>query len=298
MTRLARLIPAACALTVALASAAAAVPAAGISGAVEWDRMAITAEISLDLAASGLRLPAGRMQGEAMLAAEYLRLIRSAILGIQVDSASSVADLIARGEWSLTALERLAMQARTVPPAMTPELDGLRARYTLDVGDLSAAFIRHVHPADVPRTLLPVATQAFTGVVIIAADTLQIHGREGSALVRPALFPRLWDDGMNLIFERNMLEPGVAPMVRYFPRSSLFAGGPSGLSPELAAVVGERPLRIFAEGVFGEAPTDPVISRDDALLIISSAENRALLSTGRVAVVVDDSVLRSPFAAR
>jgi len=58
--------------------------------------------------------------------------------------------------------------------------------------------------------------------------------------------------------------------------------------------VGERPLRIFARGVFGISLTDPIIAREDALLIISTAENRSLLSQGRVAIVLDDSVLKIP----
>ncbi|MCL2191386.1 MAG: polymerase [Treponema sp.] len=267
----------------------------GIDGVVEWDRMEINAVISLDLASAGIRVPAGRMQGEAMLASEYLRLIRPELLNIQVDSSSVIADLIGRGEWSLFEIENLALQARAVPPAFSPGLDRLSARYTIGIEGISEAFIRHRHPIDVPRTLTPVPAPAFTGIVIIASDVQPIHGREGSAMVRPALFPRIWDTHMNLIFERNMLDPNAGAMVRYFCRQGIFADGPTGLSPELSAVVGDRPLRVFARGVFGETPTDPIISREDALQIISTPENRGLLREGRVAIILDDSVLRNTF---
>jgi len=267
----------------------------GIDGAIEWDRMEINAEISLDLASAGIRLPAGRMQGEAILASEYLRLIRPEILNIQVDSSSVIADLIRRGEWSLFEIENLALQARSVPPALSPGFDRLSARYTIGIEGISEAFIRHRQPIDVPRTLTPVPAPSFTGIIIIASDTQSIHGREGSTLVRPSLFPRIWDTQMNLIFERNMLDPNAGAMVRYFCRRGIFAGGPTGLSPELSAVVGERPLRVFARGVFGATPTDPIISREDALQIISTPENRNLLREGRVAIILDDSVLRNSF---
>ncbi|MCL2557906.1 MAG: polymerase [Treponema sp.] len=270
----------------------------GISGTVKWDLMEISAELSLDLAGAGIRLPGGRLQGEALLSAEYLRLIRPEILGIQVDSSSTVADHILRGEWSFLELESLALQSRSVPPALSTDLGRLAASYALGISGLSRAFIRHRQPVEVPRTLSPVAAPAFTGIVIIASDELPVQGREGSALARPSLFPRVWDSRMNLIFERNMLDPSVDLMVRYFPREAIFAPVPSGLSPELAAIVGERPLRISARGLFGETPTDPIISLDDALLIISTAENRNLLRQGRVAIIVDDSLLRSSFAQR
>ena len=270
----------------------------GIDGAIEWESMEIRARVSLNLASAGIRMPAGRMQGEAILASEYLRLIRPEIMNIRVDSSSVVGDVIARGEWSLFELESLALQARVVPPALSPGFDRLSATYTLGIAGISEAFIRHRHPVDVPRTLSPVDAPAFTGIVIIASDAQQIHGRETSDLIRPALFPRIWDSQMNLIFERNMLNPGAGAMARYFCRRAVFAGGPTGLSPELAAFVGDRPLRIFARGAFGATPTDPIISRDDALMIISTQENRNLLHQGRVAIVLDDSVLSSPFAGR
>ncbi|MCL2600804.1 MAG: polymerase [Treponema sp.] len=267
----------------------------GISGAIEWERMVVNAEISLDLASAGIRLPAGRMQGEAILASEYLRLIRPEIMNIQVDSSSVIGDLIMRGEWSLFELESLVLGARAVPPALSPGFDRLSATYTLGIAGISEAFIRHRQPMDVPRTLNPISVPAFTGIIIVASDMQQVHGREGRALIRPALFPRIWDTQMNLIFERNMLDPAAGAMVRYFCRQGIFAGGPTGLSPEVAAVVGDRPLRIFARGAFGATPTDPIISREDALQIISRPENRDLLRNGRVAIILDDSMLRSSF---
>jgi hypothetical protein len=46
--------------------------------------------------------------------------------------------------------------------------------------------------------------------------------------------------------------------------------------------------------VYGIRPTDPIIDREDALLILSSEENIRLLREGRVAIVLDQSVLRNP----
>ncbi|MDR1859047.1 MAG: polymerase, partial [Treponema sp.] len=90
----------------------------GISGAVEWDKMEINAAVSLDLALAQLKLPSGRMQGEALISSEYIRLISPNIMGLQVDSSSVIGDLVGRGEWSLQDVENLALQARSVPPAL------------------------------------------------------------------------------------------------------------------------------------------------------------------------------------
>ena len=97
---------------------------------------------------------------------------------------------------------------------------------------------------------------------------------------------------MNLIYERNMFDPGIeGAMVRYVGPESVFYPTPSGLDAELAALVGLDPLRIIARGVFGIRPTDPIIDHEDALLIISSEDNRRLLREGKVAIVLDPAVL-------
>jgi hypothetical protein len=221
-------------------------------------------------------------------------MIQPAILNLQVDSSTIIADLVERGVLSLPELDRLALQARKVPPALSPDFTSLSASYTLSIAGLSSALLRHSRPADIPRTLTPVSAPAYTGIVIIATEKQPIHGMRSSALLWPCLFPKIWDTEMNLIFERNMLNPGAGAMVSYFPQRAIFSARPSGLSPEIAAVVGERPLRIFARGVFGIQPTDPIISREDALLIISLETNRNLLREGRVAIILDDSLLKNP----
>jgi len=278
------------------AMAAFGQPKIGISGTVEWDKLEINAVVSLDMASAGLKLPNGRTQSEALIASEYVRLIRPGILNLQVDSSSNIADLVNRGEWNSYDVENIALQGRSIPSALSPDFSSLLAFYTLDIDGISTALIRHRRPAEIPRTLNPVAAPAYTGIIIIADEALPVHGMRGAALVRPCLFPKIWDAGMNLIYERNMLNPDIGTMIRYFTKQELFADGPSGLSPAIAAVVGSHPLRIFARGAFGANPTDLIINNDDALQIISSEANRALLREGRVALIVNETTLKSPLS--
>jgi hypothetical protein len=256
--------------------------------------MEINAALSLDLASADIKLPTGRTHGESLLSSEYVRLIRPGILDLPVDSSATLAGLIERGEFSLLEAENLALQARAVPPALSHDLRSLRASYSVSIGGISSGLIRHSRTAEIPRTLSPVPAPSYTGIIIIAAGVLPVHGMKGSALPVPCLFPKIWDSEMNLIYERNMLEPKKATMVRYASSEDIFKPSPSGLSPEITALAGDKPLRIFARAIFGERPTDPVIDREDALLIISSEENRRLLREGRVVIVLDESVLKSP----
>ncbi|MDR1898712.1 MAG: polymerase [Treponema sp.] len=288
------------AIFLAVCAAARGQTAVGIRGTVEWERMRVETSVSLDLAAAGIRLPTGRGAGEALIAGEYLRLMGPVLFSIPVDSSSTLGDLVERGEYSLVEAERLALGAGTVPPALSPDMTRLSGGYSLNLVSLSAALIRHTRPAEVMRTLNPVPAPAYTGIIIIASEELPVHGMKGAALPLPCLFPKIWDSDMNLLYGRNMLDPPLAaerPMVRYASEDHIFRPGPSGLSAEITALVGPRPLRIFARSVFGIRPTDPIIDREDCLLIISSGENRRLLQEGKVVIVLKEEALTTPVAA-
>jgi hypothetical protein len=141
-------------------------------------------------------------------------------------------------------------------------------------------------------------TAAYTGIIIIANEELAIHGRHSKGFAAPCVFPKIWDSDMNLIYERNMLESAAVRqngMVHYSAARNIFLPTPTGLSPEVAAIVGTNPLRIIAQELYGIRPTDPVIAHEDALRILSSETNIENLRKGRVVIIVDDKALRTPF---
>ena len=88
---------------------------------------------------------------------------------------------------------------------------------------------------------------------------------------------------MNLVLDRSLVAPealsgkdgggGRSPRLRL------------GLGVEAGARVGADPMRVMALELFGDSRTDYVISREDALRILSSPGNRELLRQGRVVVV-------------
>jgi hypothetical protein len=260
-----------------------------INGALDWNKMEMEALISLNLASANIKLPAGRTLGETLISSEYLKFIMPGILELQVDSSSTLTDLAERGEFSFIEVEGIVLGARSTSPFLSADLLSLSSSYTIGLDDISTKLLRHSRPAEIRRILNPVSAPAYTGIIIIANSPLPVHGMKSSALAVPCLFPKIWDTNMNLIYERNMLEAGRKAMIRYAPARGIFEEGPTGLSGEIAALVGSRPLRIIARGLYGINPTDPVIDAQDALAIISTEENRRLLSEGKVLIILDGS---------
>jgi len=266
-----------------------------ITGLVNWETMRLNTEVTLDLASANLRLPAGRTQGESLLIAGYSTLIRPHLLELPVDSSSTLGDLVNRGDFFLTQVDVIASGANALPPAMRPDMRTMTVQHSISLLNVSTSLLQHSRPSPAVRTLSPVTAANYTGIIIIAAENLPVHGMRNSALPVPCLFPKIWDSEMNLIYDRNMLETRNSLMVRYSSLPNIFQSNPTGLSDELRQIVGDRPLRIFARGVFGINPTDLIIDRADALLIISSEANRRLLAQGRVVFILDESVLKYEF---
>jgi hypothetical protein len=270
----------------------------GIRGIIEWDRMEMSAVISLDLETAGFKLPSGRARAEARLEDEYPGLVRPVLFSIQADSSATLEDLINRGELPLHAADQLAEAARRIPPSLSSDLSAISGRYTLSLNNVAAAIIRHSQPQDIQGPLLPSPARAYTGIIIIADEELPIHGRQTGTLAKPCLFPKIWDTRMNLVYERNMTDPELGSangLIRYISRETIMRSTPSGIDPSLIPLVGENPLRIIARGIFGVQPTDPIIDEEDAGLILSNETNRRLLREGRVVIVLDKAQLKSTF---
>lgn len=268
----------------------------GITGSIKWERMELNAAVAVNLGSVGVRLPTGRIHAEEIITDEYPHLIRPYLLSIPVDSSTTLGDLLTQGEFSLQRTDTISLSARKIPPTLSLDLTVMSSQYTLNLNKLSAALIRHSRPKDTMRVLIPTPVASYTGIIIIANEALPIHGRNTSSFTLPCIFPKIWDTSMNLIYERNMVDPEIVDtMVKYVPPESIFRPTPSGLEENLATLVGPNPLRIIARGVFGLRPTDPIIDLEDALLIISSEDNRRLLREGRVAIVINGDALSSSF---
>ncbi|MDR2803237.1 MAG: polymerase [Treponema sp.] len=266
----------------------------GISGSLDWEKMRIDAELSIDLASAEIRFPSGRTQAEETLFSNYFDNVRPFILSIRLDSSTVIGDLIDSGEIPPSLIDKLAFQADREAPKYSIDFRAISSSYTIDLKNVGSQLIQHKHNARMTHIINPPPTAEYTGIIIIAQNELPVHGRNNSAELLPCLFPKIWDTEMNLIYDKTMThsnwDAGFT-MVHYTGIDSIFQNTPSGLSENLKKIVGERPLRIIARGVFGINPTDPIIDRTDALTILSSEANKRLLNEGRVAFIVPNDAL-------
>ena len=273
-------------LAIALAVAGRA-PCASESGpagpystasSIDWKSRALSLKIELDLAAAGLKLPGGRLSAERMIERDLPALAKDAVFSLQADSYRTIRETVADGSLDTEALVTLAALARAEASSFTKDLRKYVVTYSLSLDALAALFLTGASPAPIRAPLESRPTRAYTGIVIYAKGSLPVHGDSGEAKAAPCLFPRIYDSDMNLILDRSVVSP-----------EALAAGGVLGYASALGVDSGERvgsdPMRVMAQELFGDEKTDYVISREDALRILSSAGNRELLRLGKVVVV-------------
>jgi hypothetical protein len=257
-----------------------------VSREVSWETRELTIRTVFDLASAGLKLPTGRSQAEVFADMEFPRLARPTLYKLPVDSSTTVESMIETGALTPADIGAIAAAANRSASVLSGDMRYLTTSYRIDLRVLAAGLVKHHQAAQPPKTIEPRATRPFTGIVIYADERLPVHGTRSSSFAAACFFPKIWDTDMTLVYERNMEDPETAKsrgVVRY---------GYKHEDASYAERVGKNPLRILARGLFGALPTDPIIDRDDALKILSSEDNRALLKEGRVVLVLSEAALR------
>lgn len=257
-----------------------------VESRLDWVARTITVSLSLDMEAAGLRLPAGRLEAERLIEGELPAAIKVIALGLPVDSWRSLQDCVNDGSLAEEAILGLPEAAKAGPASFSKDMRHYNESFVLGLGEVASLLVRHEKARPLGTSLQYRPSRAYTGIVIRAKGSLPVHGEHVEASLAPCLFPRVYDDSMELILERNTVAP-----------EAIIAWGEAGYATSLDASamrrVGEDPLRIEAEAIFGTDRTDLIISRDDALKITALAENRALIAAGKVLFLVDEASLGS-----
>lgn len=251
-----------------------------VAAKIDWKARSLSIALTLDLRAAGLKLPSGRLEAERMAERDLAGLAKPAVLSVRYDSYRDVEDTIADGTLDARRILSLPGAARLASSSLTKDLRGYAATYELGLDSIAALYLDGYEPAPSAQPIDAVPTRDYTGIVVYAKGELPVRGEAVADRARPCLFPRIYDERMNLVLGRDMVSP-----------EALASGGVLGYADAIGlgagARVGGDPLRIMARELFGDGRTDFVISRQDALRILSSPANRALLRQGKVIVVLD-----------
>lgn len=248
----------------------------------DWQNGTIDAELQLILQKAGLKMPADRNEAFTLIRRYAPSLLKNIYLSVVVDSSHLLGNYVADGSITLNDLIRIIDESEKTDVHLSPKQDKAVLYDSAALLELSKLFIKHKNAYK--PTVPPAASisNVYSGIVIDARGSLPVHGEYVRDILRPALFPKVRDADMNIIFEKNMVIPEVAQTRRIVQYTTSLDETP------YTKFIGTAPLRIVARGLFGVNRTDPVISKEDAAKILSRPENLKLIAEGRVLIICDE----------
>ncbi|WP_315450609.1 OmpA family protein [uncultured Treponema sp.] len=251
-----------------------------------WETAQVDSKITIDLNKSGLYLPTDRNAAIRLIQQNRSSLLKNAYLSILVDSSHRIGNYLAEEKISFTDINTVINNGKNTAPILSQELQTAIIYHQNPLQELANLFVKHNAPYTPSFFPFGTASKVYTGILIDARGQLPVHGEYSSEQLNPCLFPKIWNKNMNLIYEKNIVDPDQAKK-----HSIVLYTGTLDES-EYRDRIGTEPLRIIARGVFGDNRTDPIISNEDAERILAKKENIELLRQGKIVIVCDKDTLQ------
>lgn len=257
---------------------------------VDWTNRTFTSTLNLDMKQANLSFPTGKNTASNRMNSQLPLLIKDPLLSLKVDSSYTLNDMIVNDLLSFDSITSI-IETGTKSPAIFSQTGlTLNMNHQMNLANIGILMIKHRYPYSPKEPIQQVASRKYTGIIIDARGSLPVQGEFVQDQVDPCFFPTVWDDDMNLLYEKNMTNAAIAQ------KEGIVHYDYSDDESRYQDRIGNDPLRIRARKVYGINRTDPIISRNDALKILSIPENIQLLNEGRVVILLDQERLIHPVA--
>src|SRR5574344_76222 len=261
------------------------------SSRVDWIRKSFVSDISFDTEKAGIELPSGRNTAVRRMEMKLPMLIKDPLLSLNVDSSSQLGDFVLDETLTLEQITRIILGGKTSAEVFKDDGSVLSTTNTIALTNVSSILVKQKYPYTPAEPVDSIESRPYSGIIIDARGELPVQGEYIKSRVSPCFFPCIWNENMDLVYERDMMEAAEAE------KNGIIMYGCSGEESAYAGRVGTDPLYIRAVKTYGRYRTDPVISNDDAPRILTVKENRDLLRQGKVAVILDKDLLIHDVAA-
>lgn len=255
------------------------------TSSVDWVKSQFSSKIALDIQKAHIQLPSGKSAATKRIEMQLPELIKDPLLTLNVDSSVKLGDMIIHQNLTLEQLTHIIDNSKRTPGVLSTTSNEMLVTNTIKMNEIGSLMVKHNVPYRAQTPIETISSRVYTGIVIDARSILPVHGEYTVESMEPCFFPKIWNEQMDLIYERNMVNRNIAS------ENGIVHYDISDDTPESIKRVGRDPLRITAIEVYGANRTDPVISYDDYLRIMTVPKNRDLLRDGKVVILLDKGML-------
>ncbi|MCF0242185.1 MAG: OmpA family protein [Treponema sp.] len=248
---------------------------------IDWTTKIFKSQITLDTVKAGITLPSGKKTASMKIKTKTPELIQRPLLTLFVNNTESLGDKVRSNAITLDNISEIIENGKTTPDVMSPDTKKIKTTNTLNIDSISNILVKHKYGYKPEEPIESVPSRPYSGIIIDARGQYPVHGEYIKSDVYPSFFPQIWDEEMNTVFEKNMVNPKTSE------NKGIVAFDWSDDNARYKDRVGYDPLYIRAVQVYGRNRTDPVIKRSDALKILTVPENVNLLSEGKIVILLD-----------
>ena len=239
---------------------------------VNWITGEFVTELSLDTVAANLKMPTGKKSATTLMNHKMPVLIQAPLLSLYSDANQNIEDKIILEELALDDVYNFIMEGEVSTFTFTRDLKTFNTKKTLQLTDIGKYLVKHNQPYTPNIPINTVPSRSYSGIIIDARGANHVHGEYIESETYPCLFPTIWTEDMESVYERNLVEPSVIKekgLVGYHYSDDI---------KDYEDRVGADPLYIKATEVYGRNRCDPIIKTKDALKILTIPENLELMS--------------------
>jgi outer membrane protein OmpA-like peptidoglycan-associated protein len=248
---------------------------------INWITRDFTSRLTMDTEKAKITMPSGKKSASAKIKSKMPQLIQPPLLSLFADSNSYLSDMVITEQITLDQIYNFITGGYKTPDVFSPDAKELNTTNYLNIKELNKELVQTKFASKPERTIEMIPSRQYTGIIIDARGALHIHGEYIDSQTYPCLFPKIWDEDMNLVYEKNYAKPEI------IKKDGLAGYHYSDDISNYEDRVGPDPLYIRAKEVFGRNRTDPIIKHKDALKILTVPENLELLANGRVMILLD-----------
>lgn len=247
---------------------------------VDWDSNRINIIIKSPLSHSSSTLSSTRRKAENRIEDNKTNIFFKNILDIRINSLYSVSEIINDKPNIYYKLDKLAEVLEPVQTILSTNLEYLDSHYSFPIyPDFVSVFYDQSQHINKLKKLDHRDYGDFTGLIIYVPETLPLYQKGRSGTLTKVLFPRIFDEDMNLVLDLSMITP------EYMRKWGMVIYGESFDESLYQTRIGITPLRIVAKGLFGKNSSDIIISNEEADKLIGTDENLKIISQARILIL-------------
>jgi hypothetical protein len=250
-----------------------------IDYSINWQSRQLEIAVENSISNFSKPIPSIKFNLEKDIEQDLPYLLLKCIETIIIDSKTTGKDYIRKHPTVIASIYNLSSELLKTQSVFTEDLQSLKTKYTLDIyPSIADIFIPHTRISSPQISLNFTPSADFSGIVIYVDEYLPMYGKQSTGMFNPSLFPKIFDEKLNIIVDTVMIDPNVI--------KNIGTMGFQTLTDSLdIARIGQNPIELKARRIFGINNTDLIISDRDADRILSREHNLDLIRAGKILII-------------